>query len=243
MYNLISQLAENGVDYCYNYCCYYTFIPGPSRFSLLMTAFGQTLLMVLLSALISYLIAIPLGILLVTTRKGGIFQNKAVNFILGLVVNILRSIPFFLLMFFIMPFTRLLTGAAIGVGGMIVPLVVASAPFIARIIETALLEVDKGLLEAAKSMGSSKFQIIYKLYIPESLPAVIASLGVSVVTITAFSAVAGFVNGGGLGQLAQQLGHEGNDAVILFSAIAILVVFTQLFQMGVLALYKKLDKK
>ncbi|MCL2556748.1 MAG: ABC transporter permease [Firmicutes bacterium] len=205
--------------------------------------FNQTLQMTFISALAAYCLAIPLGIILVTTKKGGIFQNRPVNIILGSIINIMRSIPFLLLAMYLIPFTRLLVGTALGPRGMIVPLTIAAVPFIARLIENALLELDKGLIEAAKSMGAGRFKIILKVYLPECAPSIILTAGVSVITILGFSAMAGIVAGGGLGQWALDHGHGANNTTVILTAIILLILIAQAVQGLVFLAHRVLNKK
>jgi len=210
---------------------------------LIITATIETLRMTFFASLFAYLIAIPLGIALVVTKKGGIYQNRPLNLILGFIVNITRSVPFLLLAIFVIPFTRSLVGTALGSTAMIVPLTIAAIPFVARLIENALMELDKGLIEAAKSMGATRFQIIWKLYLPESLPAIILTTGVATVSVLAFSAMAGILGGGGLGQVAIDFGHARfNQSVMLF-CIILLVAITQIIQAAVFVIHRFVNKK
>ena len=184
--------------------------------SLIWSATQDTLYITFIASLFAYATAIPLGIILVVTRKGGIYQCRPANIVLGTAVNVTRSIPFLLLMIFVIPLTRFLVGTAIGSTAVIVPLTLAAVPFIARLIENALLELDNGLIEAAKSMGASRFKIIYKIYLPECLPSIILTAGVALVSILSFSAMAGFLGGGGLGQVAFDFGYARFDNALLF---------------------------
>jgi len=205
--------------------------------------FMQTIEMTLFSALIAYALAIPLGIILVVTKKGAILQNRPLNIILGAVINIFRSIPFLLLAIFLIPFTRQLVGTSLGVRGMIVPLAIAATPFIARLVENALLEMDKGLIEAAKSMGANRFKIVCKVYLPECVPSIILTAGVSVITILGFTAMAGIVGGGGLGQWALDHGHGRSNNAVVLVAIILLVVIAQVVQGLVFLVHRILNKK
>ena len=205
--------------------------------------FGQTLAMTFFSALIAYAVAIPLGIILATTKKDGIFQHRPINILLGILINLLRSIPFILLAIFLIPFTRSVIGTAMGPRGMIVPLSIAAIPFVARLIENALLELDSGLIEAAKSMGAGRFRIILKVYLPECLPAIILTAGVSVITILGFTAMAGAVSGGGLGQWALDHRMEAFGQTIVFIAIVLLVLTAQAIQGMVFFAHRLSNKK
>jgi len=211
--------------------------------SLIWTAIRETLRMSLISTLLAYALAIPIGIALVVTKKDGIFQNKTANLILGTAVNLLRSVPFLLLAIFVIPFTRALIGTAIGSTAMIVPLVIAATPFISRLVENALSELDKSLIETAKSMGASRMKIIYKIYIPECLPAIILTVGVASITIQGFTAMAGILGGGGLGQVAFDYGFARSDSAVTFACIAILVVITQIMQGTAFLTHRMLNKK
>jgi len=210
---------------------------------LIWTAIGETLRMTLLSALFAYLVGIPIGITLVATKKNAIYQCRFVNIILGISVNILRSIPFILLAIFVIPITRQIVGTALGSTAMIVPLTIAAIPFIARLVENALAELDNGLIEAAKSMGATRLQIIYKVYLPECLPAIILTMGVSTITILGFTAMAGVLGGGGLGQVAFDFGYARFENAVLVACIAILIIITQVIQGIVFLLNKIIDKK
>ena len=173
---------------------------------ILLTGTRDTLLMVVISTLFAYVLGLPLGVALIVTGPHGIRPNKVVNQILGWIVNIGRSIPFIILMVAIMPFTKLVVGTKIGVRGAIVPLVVSAAPFIARMVETSLAEVDAGVVEAAQSMGASTFQIIWKVYLPEAKPSLVLGGAISIVTILGYTAIAGTVGAGGLGDIAVRAG-------------------------------------
>ena len=162
----------------------------------------DTLVMTGISTIFAYLIGLPLGVILTITQPNGIRPNRAVNQILGWIVNVGRSLPFIILMVAIMPFTKLIVGTKIGVKGAIVPLIVSAAPFIARMVETSLAEVESGVVEAAQSMGASTFQIIWKVYLPEAKPSLVLGGAISIVTILAYTAMAGSVGGGGLGDIA-----------------------------------------
>ena len=175
---------------------------------ILLTGTRDTLVMVLISTLFAYLLGLPLGVALTVTQPHGICPSKTVNQILGWIVNIGRSVPFIILMVAIMPFTKLVVGTKIGVKGAIVPLVVSAAPFIARMVETSLAEVDAGVVEAAQSMGASTCQIIRKVYLPEAKPSLVLGGAISIVTILGYTAIAGTVGAGGLGDIAVRYGHQ-----------------------------------
>ncbi|MBT2569328.1 methionine ABC transporter permease [Planococcus sp. ISL-110] len=175
----------------------------------------------------SLLIGFPLGILLVVTRKGHLLENEAVSKMLNIVINIFRSVPFIILMVAIIPLTRLIVGTSIGTAAAIVPLVFYAGPYIARLIENSLLEVDKGVIEAAQAMGASPMQIIFRFLIPEALSSLVLALTIAVVGLIGASAMAGAIGGGGLGDLAITYGYQRFDTLVMFITVAILVVLVQ----------------
>jgi D-methionine transport system permease protein len=190
----------------------------------------ETLYMTIVSSLIAYLIGLPLGVLLVVTDKEGIAPFVALNKALGVIVNLVRSIPFIILLITVMPFTRLIIGTTLGSTAVIVPLIVASAPYIARIVESSLKEVDKGVIEAAQSMGATPLQIIYKVLIPEAKPSLIVGGAIAVTTILSYSAMAGIVGGGGLGDIAIRYGYYRYETEIMLITVVILVLIVQVIQ-------------
>lgn len=203
----------------------------------------ETLTMVGLSSLIAYLIGIPLGIILVVTAKGGIKPIKPVNFILGLVINILRSVPFIILLIMVLPLTRFLVKTSIGPRAIIPPLVISAAPFLARMVESSLKEVDKGVIEAAKSMGASNLQIIYKVLLPEAKPSLLVGAAISMTTILGYSAMAGFAGGGGLGTIAVNYGYYRYQTGIMLITVVILILIVQIIQEFWMYLAKIGDKR
>ncbi|WP_026881986.1 methionine ABC transporter permease [Clostridium akagii] len=196
----------------------------------LVQALIDTLYMVGVSGIIGAIIGIPAGIALVVTRKGGLLENKPFYTVLGSVVNILRAIPFVILLTAISPVTRAIVGTTIGTIGAIVPLTFAVAPFIARQIESTLLEVDSGVIEAAKSMGSSPLEIIFRVLIAEGLPGVIYALTIAVINLIGYSAIAGTVGGGGLGDFAIRYGYQYFKTDIMVVTIIILLIIVNLVQ-------------
>lgn len=190
----------------------------------------DTLVMTGISTIFAYLIGLPLGVILTITQPNGIRPNRAVNQILGWIVNVGRSLPFIILMVAIMPFTKLIVGTKIGVKGAIVPLIVSAAPFIARMVETSLAEVESGVVEAAQSMGASTFQIIWKVYLPEAKPSLVLGGAISIVTILAYTAMAGSVGGGGLGDIAIRYGHQRGITSVMWVTVVILIVLVQIVQ-------------
>lgn len=204
-------------------------------------ALVDTLYMVSVSGIIGAIIGIPAGVALVVTRKGNILENKMVYSILGTVVNILRAIPFVILLTAITPVTRFIVGTTIGTIGAIVPLIFAVAPFIARQIESTLLEVDSGVIEAAKAMGSSPMEIIFRVLILEGLPGVVYALTIAIINLISYSAVAGTVGGGGLGDFAIRYGYQYFKTDIMVVTIIILLIIVNIVQFIGEFLMKKLS--
>ncbi|ANZ32377.1 methionine ABC transporter permease [Staphylococcus carnosus] len=198
--------------------------------SQLWEALYQTLLMVSISLVIGALIGIPLGILLVVTKKNGIWENVAVYHILNPIINIFRSIPFIILLIAIVPFTKLIVGTSIGTAAAIVPLTVYVAPYIARLVENSLLEVDSGVIEAAHAMGASPFQIIRYFLMPEALGSLILAITTAIIGLIGSTAMAGAVGGGGIGDLALAYGYQRFDTIVIVITVVILVIMVQLIQ-------------
>jgi len=191
----------------------------------------DTLYMTIVSTGLSYLFSIPVGVLLVICRKGGIAPRPLLYAVLDVVVNLTRSFPFLSLMIAVIPFTRFLVGTTIGNNATVVPLVIAAVPFVGRLIESSLLEVDSGVVEAAQSMGASDWQIITKVLLPEALPSLLNGSAVAAITILGYSAMSGAVGGGGLGKLAIMYGYNRYQTDIMFITIILLIIIVQLFQM------------
>ncbi|MEY9869161.1 D-methionine transport system permease protein [Peribacillus sp. B2I2] len=196
----------------------------------LSTAFGDTLYMVAISLVFSGLIGLPLGILLVITRKGHILENKWIFNVLNPIINILRSVPFIILLVALIPFTRMLVGSAIGTNAAIVPLIFYAAPYIARLVENSLLEVDKGIIEAAQAMGATTWQIIYRFLIPEGLSSLILTFTTATIGLVGSTAMAGAVGAGGVGDLALAYGYQRFDTMTMVVTVAALVIIVQLLQ-------------
>lgn len=210
---------------------------------LLGTSLWETLYMVIVSTLLAYAFGLPIGVVLNVTGPDGICPNKAINSVLGIIVNVFRSIPFLILLIWMLPFTKLVVGTMVGPTSVIVPLVVSAAPFVGRMVESSLNEIDGGVIEAAQSMGSSSWQIIYKVLIPEAKPSLILGAAISITTILGYSAMAGIVGGGGLGAVATNYGLYRYNNEIMLITIVIIVVIVQIFQeIGMMAA-KKLDKR
>ncbi|SEO87767.1 methionine ABC transporter permease [Propionispora vibrioides] len=197
---------------------------------LLFEALLDTTYMVAVSTLISTLLGIPLGVILVVTDKRGILESLYINRVLGSIVNAARSTPFIILMVAIIPLTRLLTGTSIGTNAAIVPLSLAAIPFVGRVVESALKEVDYGVVEAAQAMGASPFEIIRKVLIPESLPSIILGITLTIINLIGYSAMAGAIGGGGLGDLAIRYGYQRFRADIMLATVAILIAQVQIVQ-------------
>ena len=210
---------------------------------LLGTGILETLYMTIISTGFAYLFGIPLGVILFIKDKKGICQNTVVNFIIGTLVNMLRSVPFLILLVAILPLTRLIVGTTIGSTATIVPLVIAASPFVARMVESSLKEVDGGVIEAAKAMGSSNWQIIYKVLLPEARPSLLVGVTISLATILSYSAMAGFVGGGGLGAIAINYGYYRYQGEVMWITVILLVVIVQLFQEIGLRIVRKTDKR
>ncbi len=203
----------------------------------------DTLIIVGLSTIFGYLLGLPLGIVLAVTDKDGISPNQVVYKVLDLITNILRSFPFIILLVVLIPVTRAIVGKSYGTGATIVPLVVAAAPFIGRLIESSLKEVDKGVIEAAQSLGASNMTIIFKVLLAEARTSLLVGVTIAFGTILGYSAMAGAVGGGGLGSIAIRYGYNRFQPQILWPSVIILILLVQLFQVWGMHLSKKLDKR
>lgn len=193
----------------------------------IIEATWDTIAMVSFSLLFATLIGLPLGIIVVVTRKGHLVENKFIFTVLSSVINVFRSIPFIILMVAIIPFTRMVVGTSIGTAAAVVPLVVFAAPYIARLVESSLLEVDKGVIEAAESMGASPWQIIYQILIPEALSTLVLNITIATIGLVGASAMAGAVGGGGLGDLAIAYGYQRFETTVMVITVIILIVMVQ----------------
>lgn len=193
-------------------------------------SFMQTLFMTGFSGIISLLFGLFLGITLTVTKKGGILENAVLSSVLDKIVNIFRTIPFIILLALLIPLTRLIAGTAIGTKGAIVPLIFGTVPFFARQVETALAELDKGLIEAALSMGSSPIEIIRRVYLKESLPGLIRAVTITAISLIGLTAMAGAVGGGGLGDFAIRYGHQRNQADVTLATVIVLILLVSLLQ-------------
>ncbi|OCH15785.1 MULTISPECIES: methionine ABC transporter permease [unclassified Aliivibrio] len=210
---------------------------------LLLNATGETLYMVTVAGIVGFAIGIPLGVILHITKKGGLMENTTFNSALGAVVNVGRSVPFLVLMVAIIPVTKLIVGSFIGTTAAIVPLTIGAIPFVARLIEGALIEVPSGLVEAAQSMGATPLQIITKVLLPEALPTILNAVTITLVTLVSYSAMAGTVGGGGLGDVAIRYGFHRYDLTIMAVTVVMLIVLVQIIQSVGDALVKKVDHR
>lgn len=200
------------------------------QMTLLFNATLQTIYMVFVSSVIATLVGLPWGVVLYTSRKGNILAHPLLYQVLAAIVNVTRSIPFIILMIAVIPFTRFLVGSSIGTNAAIVPLSLCAMPFIARVVENALLEVDTGLIEAATAMGATAWQIVRKILVPEALPSIINGLTLTVVSLIGYSAMAGAVGGGGLGDLAIRYGYQRFDTSVMLMTIVVMIVLVQVMQ-------------
>lgn len=203
---------------------------NPQMLDLLLQSFWETCYMVFVSTAISTLIGIPLGVILTVTRKNHILPNPTINQVLGVIVNATRSTPFIILMVAIIPLTRLIVGTSIGTTAAIVPLTISAAPFIARIIEGNLLEINPGIIEAAQSMGASPMQIITKVLLPEAMHSIVLGVTLAIVSLIGYSAMAGTLGGGGLGDLAIRYGYQRFQPDVMIATVIVLIVMVQAMQ-------------
>ena len=209
---------------------------------IILKAFNETVFMTFYSTIFSVLFGFILAVILTISAEDGLRPNKVVYKILDVIINILRSFPFIILMVFIIPLTRAIVGTSIGKEAAIVPLTFAAAPFVARIIESSLREVDKGVIEAAKSFGASDFQIVFKVMLKEAVPSIVSGLTLTIISIIGYSAMAGTVGGGGLGYLAVSYGYQRFQKDVMIITVIILIIIVQALQMLGNYLYKKLNK-
>ena len=202
----------------------------PAMLDLFASSLWETLIMVGISGIAGGLIGVPLGVFLRLTDHGGVLQNGPVNKLVGWLVNAVRSTPFIILLVAIIPFTRFITGSSIGTAAAVVPLTIAAAPFVARLVEAALREVDHGLVEAAQAMGATTSQIVWKVLLPEALPGIVAGLTITFVSLTGYSAMAGAIGGGGLGDLGIRYGYQRFLPEIMLAVVLVLIFFVQAVQ-------------
>ena len=210
----------------------------------LLDALGETLLMTFVPTILAFVIGLPLGVILVTGEEGGIhplprWLMTALNFI----INILRSVPFLILLIVVLPLSRILVGTTVGTKAILAPLVIAAFPFVARLVETSIREVDAGVVEAAQSMGASTLQIVCKVLIPEARPSLISNFMVALITIFGYGAMAGAVGGGGIGRIAVNYGYNRYKPLVMYFAVVLLIILVQLFQSVGNVLVKKSDRR
>jgi len=203
----------------------------------------ETLYMVGISTILAYIIGLPLGIAVVITDRDGIKPNKIINIVLGIIINFFRSIPFIILLVLIIPFTRVIVGTSIGPTAMIVPLTLASTTFVARLVETSLRDVDNAVIEQVICMGARPLQIIFKVYLVEATPALIRGLSITCINLIGYSAMAGAVAGGGLGDIAIRFGYYKYDYLVMIVTVVILVFIVQIIQVIFDKIAKRTDKK
>lgn len=211
--------------------------------TLLIEGTRDTLIMTSLSTVFAYVLGVPIGVLLIVSQPHGIRPNRVISNVLGWIVNIGRSIPFIILMILLLEFTKLIMGTKLGIRGATLPLVISAAPFVARMVETSLSEVDAGVIEAAQSMGASTWQIIWKVYLPEAKPSLILGGSISTITILAYTAMAGAIGAGGLGDLAIRYGYVRNIPSMTWATVILIVILVQIIQSVFSLLATKTDKR
>lgn len=214
-----------------------------SMTTLIIQGTFETLYMTIASTFLAYVIGLPMGVLLVTSDSEGIVPMKLPNKVLNIIVNITRSIPFLILLIAVIPLTRLITGTSIGSTATIVPLVIAAAPFIARLVESSIKEVDQGIIEASLSMGASPIQIVTKVMIPEAKPSLIIGAAIATTTILGYSAMAGIVGGGGLGDIAIRFGYYRYETGVMVVTVILLVLVVQIFQEAGMKIAQMQDRR
>ena len=215
---------------------------SPDMIDLLLKSLGETCYMVVVAILLATLIGVPLGVILTVTRKDHILPNAIIHNVLGAIVNATRSTPFIILMVAIIPLTRMIVGSSIGTTAAIVPLTITASPFIARVIESSLLEVDRGVIEAAQSMGASPFEIITKVMLPESLHSIVLGITLALIALIGASAMAGALGGGGLGDLAIRYGYQRFQMDVMIATAVVLIIMVQGVQSIGNTLSRKLNK-
>lgn len=214
-----------------------------SIIDLLLKGTWETIVMTFVSGFFGFVLGLPTGILLFLTRKNQILEQPLLNRFLSVLVNIFRSIPFIILIVWMIPFTRALVGTSIGVSAALVPLSIGAAPFIARLVENSLLGLPSGLIEAARALGATPFQIVYKVLLPEALPSLINAASITLITLVGYSAMGGAVGAGGLGQVGYQYGYIGYDAVTMNAVLALLVILVFVIQFAGDTLSKRFDHR
>ena len=211
--------------------------------NMLLQGIWETIFMTFASSFLAYVIGIPLGLILVVTYADGIKPIPVLQKVLGLIINLLRSVPFIILLIMMIPVTRAIMGTTLGAKAIIPPLVAAAAPYIARMVESSFKEVDPGVIEAAQSMGATTWQIIWKVLLPEAKPSLLVGAAISITTVLGYSAMSGFVGGGGLGNIAINYGYYRYETDMMFVTVVILVVIVQIIQETWMKLSKVSDKR
>ena len=211
--------------------------------SIIGPAIPQTLIMVFASTFIAIVLGLPLGVILTITRKDGLCQNLKIYSVLDKIINILRSFPFIILVIVVFPLSRILVGKAYGTAAMIIPLSISAAPFVARLMEGYFNQIDKGIIEAAKSVGSTNMQIIIRVLIPEAMPMIVNGITMTLINVVGYSAMAGAIGGGGLGDIAIRYGYQMRDEVILWSTVVLIILIVQIVQVIGNRIEKKIDRR
>ena len=212
-------------------------------FKIVGPAIPQTIYMVLFSSIIAVVFGMLLGIILTLTRPDGLREIKSLYSFLDFVVNIMRSLPFIILMIVVLPLTKVIVGKGYGTNASIVPLSISAIPFVARIVEGYLIQVDKGIIDAAKSMGATTSQIVFKVLIPESMPAIVNGITLTIINIIGYSAMAGAIGGGGLGDVALRYGYQRGQTDVLFVRVVVIIIFVQLIQFVGNSISNNINKK
>lgn len=211
--------------------------------AMIKTGIWETLYMTFVSSFLAYVIGLPLGIILVVTDEGGIHPIPWLQKVLGVVINLVRSVPFLILLFIALPLSKIVIGTKLGSPAMIIPLVIAAAPYIARVVESSIREIDTGVIEAAKSMGATPFQIVWKVFLPEAKPSLLVGAALAITTILGYSAMSGFVGGGGLGAIAINYGYYRYQAELMWISVILLVLIVQAIQEIGMRMAKVGDKR
>ncbi len=211
--------------------------------SLLLAGLGETVFMTVTAGIFGFLLGLPTGIILFLTRQGQVLENRMLNNVISVVINIFRAIPFIILIVWMIPFTRVVVGTSIGVSAALVPLSVGAAPFIARMVENSLIEVPAGLIEAARAMGATPMQIVCKVLLPEALPSLVNVASITLIMLVGYSAMGGAVGAGGLGQIGYQYGYIGYDAVIMNIVLVLLIGLVFVIQFLGDRLSKRVDHR
>jgi D-methionine transport system permease protein len=210
---------------------------------MLLNGLWETIVMTFVSGFFGFLIGLPAGVLLFLTRDGQILENRPLNQLVSAIVNVFRSIPFIILIVWMIPFTRMLVGTSIGVLAALVPLSVGAAPFVGRMVENSLLEVPHGLIEAARAMGATPLQIVRKVLLPEALPSIVNGASITLIALVGYSAMGGAVGAGGLGQIGYQYGYVGYDIVVMNTVLVLLVGLVFLIQVTGQYIARKVDHR